>query len=59
MPANATAPIVTRVMLERLVDDLDELEQIAWADCDVDRLRVLAGASMQLACVMLDGLADD
>jgi hypothetical protein len=55
MPSNATAPIVTRVLVERLVDDLDELEHIAWNTGDLDRLRELAGEAMQLATVLLDG----
>lgn len=68
MPANATAPIAPRVMLERVVDDLDEIEQIVWADrktqlarddlsdYDCARLRVLAGESLELATLALDAV---
>ena len=57
MPANAT-PIVTQVVLERLVDDLDELDMLAWApsasEYDHARLRMLADEAMLLASTLLE-----
>lgn len=58
MTANATLghTIVNQVVLERLVDDLDELEMISWAESEYDRarLRELAGEAMLLAATLLE-----
>jgi hypothetical protein len=50
---------VTRILVERLVDELDQLERLAWADQDLDRgeLRRLAYGSCRIATAMLDELA--
>lgn len=45
----------TRVLLERLVDELDELERIVWkSDPPRELLREQAGTAMAIACAALD-----
>ena len=56
MAANATPPIVTRVLAERLVDDLSELDRIVWRDEPPHQgeLRDLVGRATELATALLD-----
>jgi hypothetical protein len=55
-PYNETAPIVTRVMLERLTDELEQLDLQLWLEPDTDRreVRERVGRATLLAFALLD-----
>ncbi|HEY1365721.1 MAG TPA: hypothetical protein VGF23_01355 [Gaiellaceae bacterium] len=48
MPEHATPDPDTRAVLERLVDELGELERAAWGNDELDRMELRARCSSAL-----------